>query len=324
MGGETAVQGNNRGFERPFVKDESFLCLTYNGQICLWRTCMAFTIPFVDFGGQPDGPLLHFAHSNGYPPRCFRQMLEPLLPHYRVWGMYHRPLWQNGDLPESVTSWQVVADDLLAFFDQEGVSEVIGVGHSLGAVATMLAAVQRPLLFRALVLIEPVFLSPQILELVRQFPEQAKQMPMVLNALRRRNQWPSRQAAFDLFRTKEVFGRWSDDALWDFVQYGLVENEQGEVSLLYTREWEAQFYGLPPTMVWDEIPSVIAPTLAVRGVKSDTLTPESWAFWQSLQTQATFIEMADAGHMVTMERPLALAEHIITFLAHLESKKKQS
>ena len=114
-----------------------------------------------------------------------------------------------------------------------------------------------------------------------------------------------------------------DAALQDFVQAGLVENEQGEVLLAYSREWEAQFYGMPPTEVWDEIPNVISPTLAVRGVKSDTLTSEGWALWQSLQTQATFIEMADAGHMVTMERPLALAEHIMTFLAQLKSKKMQ-
>ena len=37
-------------------------------------------IPYVDFGGK--GPVLHFAHANGYPPRIYRKLLQPFTAHF--------------------------------------------------------------------------------------------------------------------------------------------------------------------------------------------------------------------------------------------------
>ncbi len=202
---------------------------------------------------------------------------------------------------------------MIQFFDQEGLRDVIGMGHSLGAVATMYAAVQRPDLFRAIVLIEPVFLPPQILQLAAAHPDKAAEQPFVLRALNRRNRWQSRQAAFDHFRVKSVFERWSDAVLWDYVNNGIHE-ENGEFVLTYPREWEARVYARLPLSVWERIPQVTQPTLAIRATKSDTLFPDSWQLWQELQPSATFVEMADLGHMLPMERPLLVAETIQNWL----------
>ena len=75
-----------------------------------------------------------------------------------------------------------------------------GVGHSLGAVATMMAARKEPQRFRALALIEPVFLPPHVLQAIRAHPKLAAERPFVLSALRRRDRWPSRADAFARFR----------------------------------------------------------------------------------------------------------------------------
>lgn len=276
---------------------------------------MTKPIPCHDFGGNDNGRLIHFAHSNGFPPACFQQMINPLLPQYRVIGMHHRPLWPNSQ-PEELTDWNVVADDMIRFFDQEKLRGVVGVGHSLGAVATMFTALKRPDLFRALVLIEPVFLPPHLLEMVAAHPDAANHIPLVDTARRRRNNWPNRQAAFDHFRAKDAFTRWSDAALWDYVNGALVERN-GAVHLAYRREWEARFYSRPPTTVWDDIPRLTHPTLAIHGADSNAIVTPSWQRWQQLQPDATFVELADSGHMVTMERPDAVAGAIINFLEML-------
>jgi pimeloyl-ACP methyl ester carboxylesterase len=268
-------------------------------------------IPYYDFGGS--GPLLHFAHSNGYPPACFRQMLQPLTDHFHVVGICLRPLWPGSE-PEELQSWDVVATDLKQFFAQQGYRQVIGVGHSLGAVATMMAAGQAPDLFHSLVLIEPVFLPPQILNMIAVQPEAAENMPLLPLTRRRRTHWPDRQTAFDHFRPKPVFHRWSDEVLWDYVDHALHETDNGEVTLTYRREWEARFYAQPPLTVWEEIPKVTQPTLAIRGAESDTLLPQSWQLWQELQQGATFVEILEAGHMVPMERPQQLASKILNYL----------
>ena len=145
------------------------------------------------------------------------------------------------------------------------------------------------------------------------YPDKAAEQPFVLWALNRRNRWESWQAAFDRFREKSVFERWSDEALWDYVNNGTHE-EDGEFVLTYPREWESRVYGKPPLSVWERIPQITQPTLALRATETDTLHPEPWQLWQELQPAATFVEMEGVGHMLTMERPLLVAETIQDWL----------
>jgi pimeloyl-ACP methyl ester carboxylesterase len=272
---------------------------------------MTTLIPYEDFGGT--GPILHFAHPNAYPPACFTPMLEPLSENYHVVAMHHRPLWP-GHEPQEFENWQVIADDLHRFLDQQGYEQIIGVGHSLGAVATMKVAYQYPHLFSALVLIEPVFLEPQILNILAAKPLDFEDRPLVTRALKRRATWPDRQTAFDHYRAKSVFDRWSDKALWQYINEGFVEVDNGNLTLAFSREWEAQIYSSLPERVWEELPRVPQPILAIRGVESDTLTQEAWQLWQEVQPGATFVEIPDAGHMVPMERTAELVAFINDFL----------
>jgi pimeloyl-ACP methyl ester carboxylesterase len=268
-------------------------------------------IPYEDFGGT--GPILHFAHPNAYPPACFKAMLEPLAADYHVIAMHQRPLWPKSDIV-NIENWQIFADDLAQFIIQKGYEQVIGVGHSLGAVATMKAAYQQPELFRALVLIEPVFLEPQILELIAQNPELMEGKPMVQKTRRRRTSWSDRRSAFDHYRAKSIFQRWPDETLWAYVNEGLVETGNDTLTLSFSREWEAEIYSSFPGPVWEEIPRIPQPTLAIRAAESDTLSVKAWQLWQARQPGATFFEIPDAGHMVPMERPKEIVNAIEKFL----------
>ena len=267
-------------------------------------------IPFHDFGGN--GPLLHFAHANAYPPRCFQQLIHQLLPHYHVIGIYHRPLWP-GSQPKDLTSWEMIGDDMLRFFAEQGVEQLVGVGHSMGAVATMFAAVKRPSLFTKLILIEPVVLPPVFIAEVQDDPEQLDQLPIISHAHQRRFQWPNRQAAFNHFRRRKAFHRWPDEALRDYVNYGL-RDAAGQVTLTYTREWEAHCYRLAAYPAWQLIPQITPPLLVIRASNTDSLWPESWQLWQEIQPQTTFIQIEDAGHMVVMEQPTLIANLTLNFL----------
>lgn len=282
---------------------------------------MTFTIPFDDFGGR--GPVLHFSHPNAYTPGSFRRFLLPFTRHFHVLAAHHRPLWYLApgyagvDRPEDYIDWDwdSIAGDLLRFLDQQRLEGIVAVGHSLGAVATLMAARREPERFRALVLIEPVFLPPRILERVRAHPEAAAERPFVIGALRRRDRWPNREAAFARFREKEAFARWSDEVLWDYVNDGLHDDPaSGEVVLSFPKAWEARFYSRPPTNVWEELPDLTHPTLAVRATESDTLFPESWALWQNVQPNATFVELEGVGHMLTAEAPEDTAAVVLHWL----------
>lgn len=266
-------------------------------------------IPCDDFGGR--GPVLHFSHPNAYPPRCFHRFLSLLAGRFHVLAARHRPLWYlspgapAAPGPETFNDWNLIAGDLLDFLEQERLEGIIGVGHSLGAVATLGAALREPHRFRALALIEPVFLPPALLDAARADPAAMAGRELVTDTLRRRDRWDDRRAAFHRFREKRVFERFTDEALWDYVNEGLREDPAtGEFALSFPREWEAAFYAYPPLDVWSDVAELAAlgiPTLAVRGGLSDTLFPDSWARWQRLQPAATFVELPGAGHMLTLE-----------------------
>ncbi len=268
--------------------------------------------PFEQFGDQ--GPTLHFAHANAYPPGTYRQLLSKLAENSQVLAIKSRPLW-TGSNPEEIGSWYDIAHDLILFLDQARVSDVIGIGHSLGAVTTMMAAIQRPDLFKTLVLIEPVFLPPAILAHFRgQEGFDPYEMPLIKIAQKRRRHWVSRQGAFGHFREKRVYSRWSDQALWDYINAGLNRDQHGEFELAYPPEWEAWIYAHPPMNVWDLIPQVTQPTLAIRGKESDTLVPEAWQEWTEIQPEATFIEVMQAGHLLPMEKPATVVGLIDDYL----------
>ena len=113
-----------------------------------------------DFGGE--GPHLHLAHANGFPPGTYEPLAEALTDLYHVFGMPARPLWPSSQ-PENAPDWHPLADDLIAGLDHLGMQGIVGVGHSLGGVLTMWASIARPDLFRAVVLIDPVILPPPVL-----------------------------------------------------------------------------------------------------------------------------------------------------------------
>jgi pimeloyl-ACP methyl ester carboxylesterase len=273
-------------------------------------------IPFDDFGGE--GPKLHFAHANGYPPACYRRMIEPLTDRYQVLAVHHRPLWP-GTMPEELASWYQIGQDMIQFLDENNLSNIVGVGHSLGAVATMFAAVKRPELFRAVVLIEPVLLMPAILQLFASQPIEAltEDFPLMRITKSRRNSWESREEAFEHYRPKRIFAKWSDDVLWDYIWHGLQKNEAGEIELIYAPEWEARIYALPPTDIWDLIPKIGQPTFGIRGAETDTLVPAAWQLWQMAQPKGKFLNIDGCDHMLPMEKPVEIATAIHEFLSGL-------
>ena len=166
-------------------------------------------MPIVDdLGGS--GPTLHLAPANGFPSGTYRRLAGLLAPCHHVISLAPRPLWP-GSRPESVPDWHPLAADLVQAMDGMGLSGVAAAGHSIGGVLTLWAAIQRPDLFRAIVLIDPVIFPPWVLRLMAAAHAVGLEtrVPIVQGALRRRRIFPGRQACFEHYRGKPLFERWS-------------------------------------------------------------------------------------------------------------------
>jgi pimeloyl-ACP methyl ester carboxylesterase len=268
----------------------------------------------IDFGGS--GPLLHFAHANGYPPRAYTPLLEFLTARYHVIAQPAQPLWPNSD-PTGVHDWRSFADDLLGALAERADGPVIGVGHSLGAVTTLMAALHRPELFRAIVLIDPViFVRPSLWlwRVIKALGLGKRLHPLIPGALKRRRVFENIDEMFARYRRAPVFSRMDDAALRAYVDSLAAPRADGQVALNYAPEWEVAIYYFGPPDLWSEMPRLVVPMLLIYGAQSDTFSPRALAAMRRALPTATYRRIEDAGHLVPLERPADVCQTILAFL----------
>ena len=281
-------------------------------------------LPSLNFGGS--GPELHFAVANGYPAPTYRRLLAALAETHHVQAMVPRPLWE-GSRPEALATWEPLVEDLIQYLDERGARGWVGVGHSLGAVVGTAAALRRPDLFRALVLIEPVFLQPSLLALYGLFQRlglAGRVHPLVPGARRRRRTFESAAGMFDRYRRAAVFSRLDDAALRDYTEAALrPQPNAGEaLTLAWTPEWEARIYETGPLNLWSGLKRLKPPMLAIRGGESDTFTAARVRALRQALPRARIVEVAGASHLVGLEQPEVVARLIREFLAEVESSRR--
>lgn len=275
-------------------------------------------IPFTAF--STSGPYLHFAHANGYPPMAYAPLLNALATTYRVEAMHFRPLWPEAK-PENVQrDWYPFMADLEQFFAERGQKGFIGVGHSLGAVTTLAAALHNPDLFRAVVLIDPVLFRRRFLLLwdaVRTVGLGRRLHPLIPTALRRRKVFESVDEMFSRYRRAAVFSRLSDDGLRAYVNSIARPRADGQVELNYSPEWEVKVYETGPLNLWSRLPRLRPPLLLIWGAESDTFQAPAARKIQRLLPTARVISVPETGHLVPLEQPETVRQLMDEFLSGL-------
>jgi len=275
-------------------------------------------IPAIDFGGS--GTTLHFSHANGYPPRAYAPLLSALSAHYHTIATPLRPLWP-GSAPQSVQSWFSLADDMIHGLETNPKRQVIGVGHSVGAAVTLMAALQRPDLFHALVLIDPVIMPPwfarlwQLTTLLKLGP---RVHPLVRSAQRRRRSFVSREAMFTSYRQKAIFQQLDNSSLKILIAALTQLQPDGGVSLRYTPEWEVQIYLtgiLDDPKVWRAVPGLKVPLLILRAEYSDTFWPQTARRIKKYLPSADIRTIPGSTHLLPLEKPTEVAEVIRGFIS---------
>lgn len=267
---------------------------------------------YLDLGGH--GPLIHLASANGFPPETYRPLCEYLAPSFHVVGYRSRPLWPDSH-PNDVQSWHDLAHDLLTDLDTVSPNApVIGMGHSLGGIMTLYAALIRPERFRALILIDPVLLPRRMLPLtwLARQTGQHHRSPLARGAANRRHRFASAQEALDRYQGRAIFANFTPEALMAYVEAGLRHDASGTLTLAWPREWESHIFALVPIDTWDAIARLRCPLLLIRGVDSELIINRSWAQLHHHLPHAQLVEVP-GGHMVPMEQPRAVAEAIKNF-----------
>ena len=269
-----------------------------------------------DWGGS--GPTLHFAHANGFPPGTYRKLIDELTNHHHVFSMAARPLWPDSR-PQVLRDWSPLAEDLREEIDRRGARGIVAVGHSLGAVISLLAAAADPGLFSAVVAVDPLILTGahSLYWGAVKAVGLGERFSLVRGARRRRELWADRGEARTTYSSKKVFAGWDPEALDDYLDAGMVDLPEGGVRLRYPREWEARIFAAAPHDLWPHLRKVSVPTLFVQGESSDTFLDAARARVEREVPGSRAVVIADSSHFVPMERPRELARVIEEFLRGL-------
>lgn len=268
-----------------------------------------------DIGGS--GPALHFLHANGYPPDCYTPLFELLKKEYKIYGMLLRPLWDDAE-PKEIQSWHPFSDDLLRFLSDRGHGPVIGVGHSIGAVVTLRAALQDPSRFSALVLIDPVLFVPPILfmwKVTHTLGLGDRTHPLIKGAQTRRRTFDDLDMVFRGYRTRKVFRYMNDESLWAFIK-GITKPNGDRYELVYSPEWEAQIYrtAKQDMDIWNNIHKLEVPTLIIRGTETDTFLESAAKLVKRKQPKVKIEALPRSTHILPLERPHEVFDIMHSFL----------
>ncbi len=274
------------------------------------------TFPQINIGGN--GTPLHFLHANGYPPECYEPLLELLKNQHHVFGMKLRPLW-DGTKPEDLNDWHPLSDDLLRFLSDRGPDPVIGVGHSIGGIVTLRAAIRDPKKFRALVLLDPVLFVPSFLigwNIVRALGIGEKTHPLIAGTKKRRRTFDNLETVFRGYRTRPIFRYMSDESLKTYIKGITKPKTDGTYELAYSPEWEARIYltGLRDFDLWRELPKLEVPTLIIRGAETDTFLEKAERLVKKKNPKIQVVTMQKATHILPLEHPQEVAGLINNFI----------
>ena len=274
-------------------------------------------IPHFDYGGK--GAPLHFLHANGYPPDCYQPLFELLKTKFHVFGMFLRPLWDDAKI-EDLDDWHPLSEDLLRVLTSSGLGPAIGVGHSIGGVVTLRAALRDPGKFRGLILLEPALFTPASSigwNMIRALGLGQKLHPLIAGAQKRRRTFDDLESVFRRYRNRNIFKYLSDESLRAYITGITKPKVDGGFELKYSPEWETHIYltGFRDFDLWRELPKLQIPTLIIRGAETDTFLENAANLIKKKNPKIQIQNLEGSTHILPLERPQEVFSLIQTFLS---------
>ena len=261
---------------------------------------------------HPSGPVVLFAHATGLHARVFDPLADLLNDCYVV-AYDARGHGASSPGPET-PQWHMYGDDvaLVARWVRRTATPpqrpVLGVGHSMGATALVMAAIADASLFDALVLVEPIVFPPAT---------GSPDSPLTAGARRRRRTFASHEAALDNFSGKAPLNSLDRRVLSAYVTHGL-EPAGAEFALRCDPEYEARTYEMGVAHdTWSKLGAVRTSTLVVAGAHRPH-QPSAIANDIAARIPASRFERWDeAGHFAPLEQPERFVALLRREIAHL-------
>ncbi|KAH9941520.1 Alpha/beta hydrolase fold-1 [Amylocystis lapponica] len=292
---------------------------------------------------DPDAVTLVFAHGTGHHKEHWEPTIQHLYDHaHAQGGVQIRDVWaidapNHGDaavLNEHtlrwgypIFSWQEYARSVHIFLSGLGTGidvdfgrrKLVAVGHSMGAIAMMLAGTYAPTLkFSSILLVDPMLMPPP-----PRYESGRLSKFLLEGAQKRRDIWPSRADALAGFQSRPAFKAWDPRVLKIYVEQGLRELPSAEypdktegVTLKCTKAQEYACYAeiMGRARAFNLLPH-LCETVHVHfiyGAVDDYLPRDlkDYVVGTAQGKQASVRRVDGAGHLVPQMQPRGLADTI--------------
>lgn len=249
---------------------------------------------------------MHFAHANGLPSASYQKMFQELEKHYRVSFL---PKFSHHPKYPVTNNWGKLKQQLIASIEQQANEPIIGIGHSLGGALNLMASLERPDLFKAVVMLDVPTMNlfeSMVVRLAKATGYIDKLTPAERTKMRR-TQWPDKQTAMDYFRSRKMFANFDSDCLNAYVD-DFNKDEQSGLSLSFELPIELAIYRTIPDNLHVNRDDIKVPTGVLVGDRTNTVTPNQY---RRMKAKLGLHGMRVPGsHMFPLEQPIETAHHI--------------
>ncbi|MGI8884814.1 MAG: alpha/beta fold hydrolase [Pyrinomonadaceae bacterium] len=251
-------------------------------------------------------PIIHFAHANGFPAKTYSKLFLFLESDYEI--NYIERHAHNPDFPVT-DNWKYLKEELKQEIEKRYVKPIIGIGHSLGGVLHFLAAIEKPELYRQIILLDaPIIsrLSSKGLHILKLTKLIDRYSPSQITRYRR-NIWKTKAEAFEHFAKKEKFAKFDREVLRDYIEFGTTETEKG-YELFFKPSIEAQIYRTIPHNLPEFRGKLKVSTIYIGGTNSREARLARLSFMRKhFPIDFQFIE---GSHLFPLEKPQETANLI--------------
>ena len=244
-----------------------------------------------------------FAHANGFPSATYGKLFAALAPDYAV-----QHLEQHGHDPRFPVNdnWSNLVDELIHHLEA-GAAPVWGVGHSLGGVLHYHAALQRPDLYRGVVMLDSPLLTRAdqlVIRAAKRFGFIDRITPAG-RTLGRREAFADLDEARRYFAARSLFSRFDPDCLEAYVRHGL-HSCGAQLRLRFDPATEISIYRSVPHTSPGQPQQLQVPLAMIRGRHSRVVLPHHARLVRRVPKGEHLT--LPGGHMFPLERPQETAQ----------------